>query len=621
MTSDIARRQPCQTDEGLPIDRQRIVCVKVTGSSRGDAALPSLGPRFPRRTALLMLLGLSGCNVMSGWRNEEETNEQLGKLLAVPEMPDLVRQAAVAHGLTFVSVEGVAAINRLPGTGGSVPPSPLRNDLIDEMKKHEVSDPELFLERPETALVRVQAIIPPAVRRGDPIDLRVISPPQTGAVDLHGGWLMDTRLRQQQTLGGAVRKGEVLVIGTGQLLTRASSEAGEDPNLKLEGIVLGGGRIQQDRKIGLVIRPEYQHVKISAQLAEVINRRFYYYEGKNRGGIAKAKEDDFIEITVHPRYRRNVHRLLAVVGMVDAKGESKDTQQRLVDLGKRMAEPTTAAEAAMQLEALGESAVPTLLEAVRSVDPEIRFYAAEALAYLDRTEAIEPLEKSIAEHPAFRHPGLLALEGMDSRVSLDSLRRLMDQPSVEVRYGALRSIRRRPDGKVILRPIAVAPGVDFYHIPSDAPSFIAISLVDKAEIVLFGADSAVQISDFLMGPAGLVIRPDDQEPGKLKVTRFRPGEDDRRTTVPANISGLLAGIGATGGDYGDCMSILRAAKAREFISCTVSIDPLPKAQQSYFRDEIPEPTDPAALPPEDLEVKPEEAPETPWWVWWNKAEG
>jgi hypothetical protein len=620
MTSDIARRQPYQTDEGLPIDRQRIVRVKVRECSRGDAALPSLRPRFPRRTALLVLLGLSGCNVMSGWRNEEDTNEKLGKLLAVPEMPDLVRQAAVAHGLTFVSVEGVAAINRLPGTGGSVPPSPLRNDLIDEMKKHEVSDPELFLERPETALVRVQAIIPPAVRRGDPIDLRVISPPQTGAVDLHGGWLMDTRLRQQQTLGGAVRKGEVLVIGTGQLLTRASSEAGEDPNLKLEGIVLGGGRIQQDRKIGLVIRPEYQHVKISAQLAEVINRRFYYYEGKNRGGIAKAKEDDFIEITVHPRYRRNVHRMLAVVGMVDAKGESKDTQQRLVDLGKRMAEPTTAAEAAMQLEALGEPAVPTLLEAVRNVDPEIRFYAAEALAYLDRTEAIEPLEKSIAEHPAFRHPGLLALEGMDSRVSLDSLRRLMDQPSVEVRYGALRSIRRRPDGKVILRPVAVAPGVDFYHIPSDAPPFIAISLVDKAEIVLFGADSPVQISDFLMGPAGLVIRPDDQEPGKLKVTRFRPGEDDRRTTVPANISGLLAGIGATGGDYGDCMSILRAAKAREFISCTVSIDPLPKAQQSYFRDELPEPTDPAALPPEDLEVKPEEAPETPWWVWWNKAE-
>ncbi len=130
--------------------------------------------RLQRRAFVAVLIGVTvggavstGCNVLNPWKDKEEPNAKLDKLLKAPDMPDLVRQAAVPHGLTFVSVEGVAAVNRLQGTGGSVPPSGLRDELIEEMKKHEVPDPSLFLELPETALVRVQAIIPPGVRRGE----------------------------------------------------------------------------------------------------------------------------------------------------------------------------------------------------------------------------------------------------------------------------------------------------------------------------------------------------------------------------------------------------------------------------------------------------------------------
>lgn len=557
-----------------------------------------------------------GCNLMSRWR-EDDPNAHLDKLLKVPELPDLIRQAAVPHGLTFVSVEGVAAVNRLPGTGGVVPPSGLRDQLIEEMKKHDVPDPNLFLERPETALVRVQAIIPPGVRRGDPVDLRIISPPQTNATDLHGGWLMDTRLRQQQTLSGMVRRSDVLAVGTGHVLTRAATEAGEDANLKLEGIVIGGGRIQQDRALGLVIRPEYQHVKMTAQLAEAINQRFYFFDGSARGGIAKARDDNFIEISVHPRYRRNIHRLMAVVCMVVARGESSETQHRLVSLGKRMAEPTTAAEAALQLEALGERAIPTLLEAIKHRDPEIRFYAAETLAYLDRSEAIEPLEQAIAHEPALRYPALIALEGMDSRGSLDALQRLMNQPSIEARYGALRSIRRRPDGQVILRPTKLGGGVEFYEIHSDTNPFIAVSLAERAEIACFGPDSAIVIPDFLLGPAGFVIRPDEDEPGKLRISRFRPGAEDRRVTVPATISGLLSGITLVGGGYGDCVAILRQAKEQKILTCGLAIDPLPKSLRTYHRDDLPEPSDPAALPPRNVDPAVSQEDSSPWWKWWQ----
>ena len=80
--------------------------------------------------------------------------------------------------------------------------------------------------------------------------------------------------------------------------------------------------------------------------------------------------------------------------------------------------PATAADAALQLEAMGESAVPILIDALNSTNPELRFYAAESLAYLDRTEAVDALETAIRETAAFRHPSLLALQGMNHRLRL-----------------------------------------------------------------------------------------------------------------------------------------------------------------------------------------------------------
>lgn len=575
---------------------------------------------FPLRLILPSVLlpcflMIAGCNISSQRKEDRAQSGSLQDLLKVPVVPKLVREATVAQGLNFVSVEGVAAVNRLPGTGGDLPPSVLRDELIAEMKKHDIPDPEMFLQLPGTAIVRVQAIIPPGAKRGDYIDLRVISPPQTEASDLHGGWLLDTRLRQQQTIAGEIRKGDVQVIGTGTITTRACLESQDDETLMLQGIVLGGGRVQNDRKLGLVIRPEYQHVKVASKIAEIINRRFFFYEGKNRGGVALAKEDDYIEISVHPRYRRNVHRLIAVIGMVSTKGENDNTQAALIDLGKRLLEPTAASEAALQLEAIGDASIPTLLSAISNPDPEVRFYAAEALSYLDRNESIEVLEELISEYALYRHEGLLALEAMDCRAALEALSRLMQQPSIETRYGAFRAIRRRPDGSSLLRPVEISEGVNFYSVASKGVPFIALSLVEKQEIVLFGNDLPIPISGFVLGPGGIVLKGESGSSSAIRISRFRPGIADRRAVVDANIGGLVSGVGKIGGDYGDCISLLRSAKEKGFISCDLAIDPLPKPPNSIQGNKSVESTETERLPPVNLDPKNGSPSETGWWEW------
>lgn len=526
----------------------------------------------------------AGCTSL--WRgNSDETDQEAGlrELMKAPRPPKLVREATVSHGMRPIEVEGVGAVNGLPGTGGPANPSVFRDQLVEEMKRHDVADPHHYLERNDTALVRVRATVPPGARRGDPIDVRVLAPKESQVIDLHGGRLLDTRLRQQQVLQNTIRQSDVMAIAIGPVLTRADFYPGSEA-LRIEGNILGGGRVQVTRKLGLVLRPKFQHVKMAAAISAAINRRFFFFDGTTRRGISTPMEDDFIELDVHPRYRDNLGRMMDVVQAVGVKPEASETQARLAELADRLNQPEKARDAALQLEALGESAVPTLLEGAKSDNPELRFYAAEALAYLDRSESIEPLEVSAREFAAFRPPALLALQGLDHQRAIDALQRLIDEPSLETRYGSFCAIRRRVDGKRMLsgRPVG---SFWLYRVPSTAPPAIVVSLRESPEIVLMGETTSVTIPQFMRGPGGILIKRDPNQPDQLRISRFQPGKDDRRTAVSNSVESLIGGIVTVGGGYGDVIAVLRTAKDEGYLTDQLAIDPLPKASRTYHRDE------------------------------------
>jgi len=54
-------------------------------------------------------------------------------------------------------------------------------------------------------------------------------------------------------------------------------------------------------------------------------------------------------------------------------------------------DPITSAPAAIRLEALGKDGIDALHKGLAAEDEEVRFYAAEALAYLDDSAAAPPL--------------------------------------------------------------------------------------------------------------------------------------------------------------------------------------------------------------------------------------
>ncbi len=533
-----------------------------------------------------------GCASWMGRNENDDDTEHLQKLLRVPTLPNLIREAAIPNGMQEIRVDGVAVVNQLPGTGGPAMPSSFRDRLLDEMKINEIPAPNEFLERDNNAIVQVRGLIRPGARRGDVIDLQVLTPPKTEATDLHGGWLLDTRMKHQQLLQNALRSSDVMAVATGPVLTRSDFDGTDDKTLRVTGRIISGGVVQIDRKLGLVIRPQYQHVEVSKTLAAAINDRFYFFDGSTRRGIAKPTEDDFIALDVHPRYRDHEERLMAVVRAISVARESSSRQARLVELASELRVPATAANAALQLEAIGESAVPTLIEATTLENPELRFYAAEALAYLDRVEAIQPLIDGIRAEPAFRAPALNALRRIEQTSTVAALKTLLDESSLETRYGAMTVLRDRKDGRAILDAENLRGQFRLYQIESAASPAIIVSLNQKSEIVLMGDVSPLPNSISMVGPGGIVIRPleaagkaSDAGTARLRISRFRPGKSDAFAEVDATVAGLLHGITEVGGGYGDAVATLRMAKEQEILVDQLAFDPLPKSKRTYYRDD------------------------------------
>src|SRR5262249_12402358 len=154
---------------------------------------------------------------------------------------------------------------------------------------------------------------------------------------------------------------------------------------------------------------DHRSIAVSAQLGRAINGRFHTYDGGSKKGVANPKDNQHIELIVHPRYKDNVERFMQVVRSIAIKEGAAEQMSRLVLLERQLLDPITAASAALKLEAIGKDGIPALLAGLKSGDQEVRFYAAEALAYLDRIEAAAPLAEAAREVPAFRAYALTAL--------------------------------------------------------------------------------------------------------------------------------------------------------------------------------------------------------------------
>ena len=213
------------------------------------------------------------------------------------------------------------------------------------------------------------------------------------------------------------------------------------PNDPKVGRVLGGGRVKKDYPYTLVIKENRESYHTSKLLETVVNTRFHQTEDGHQKGVATGKTASYLVLRVPALYHQNQPRYFRVVQLLPMVDGPELRVRRLAIWSKELLDPKMAGVAALKLEGLGKSSVDALKEGLKSPNDQVRFFSAEALAYLGDTAGVDVLGETVLRQPKFRVYGLAALASLDQAASHMKLRKLMDEADIEVRYGAFNALR------------------------------------------------------------------------------------------------------------------------------------------------------------------------------------
>jgi len=493
----------------------------------------------------------------------------------------LVGDLAVPTGLQPIKVEAVGMINGLHGTGSDPAPSPQRAALLTEMQTRKVTNPNAVLASGNVSLVLVQGWMKAGIQKGDHFDIEVRVPSQSETTSLRGGYLLETRLMEMAILDQQLRHGNLLALAQGPVLVDPTDDPKKDRILLCRGRVLRGGVARKSRPLGLVLMPEHQNVLNSARVANAVNRRFHTYRNGVKVGVAKAISDELIELTVHPRYKENITRYVKVVRSLAISESAPKRMKRIAMLQDQLLEPTTSADAAIQLEALGFSGADALLKGIKSKDPEVRFYSAEALAYLDRREAAEPLGQIAREQPAFRVFGLTALSAMQDFAAYDQLQALLSLPSAETRYGAFRALWAMNPNDPLVKGELLGDQFNYHVLDVGGPAMIHVTRNRLTEVILFGPEQ--KLSPPMALNAGNEIMVTSAGGNEISVSKFSVADGDQKRIVSTRVDDVIRAVVELGGTYPDVVQVLQEAKASGALASRFEVDALPEAGRMYDR--------------------------------------
>ena len=269
----------------------------------------------------------------------------------------LVGDYAVPFGLYPVRVEAVGLVTSLNGTGSDPAPSPRREALLAEMQTRGVTEPNNILASGKTSLVMVQGILRPGIQKGDNFDIEVRVPEQSETTSLRGGYLLDTRLAEMAVLGGQVHEGKLLAKAEGPVMVDPLADPNTDRVSTCRGRVLGGGIALKSRSLGLVLKPDHQTIMNSSRIENAVNKRFHSSENGIKIGVAKAKTEEYVELTVHPRYKDNIRRYMDVVRAVAITESAPQRMERITSLEQQLLEPDTTKDVQTQLEGISAAAL------------------------------------------------------------------------------------------------------------------------------------------------------------------------------------------------------------------------------------------------------------------------
>lgn len=396
----------------------------------------------------------------------------------VREVPTLLRGTIGAEASVFgaepVLVSGLGFVVGLNGTGGGQIPDRIAATMEREMGLQGIGKagdftgtpldgltPRQLLRHPDTAVVLVQAAIPPGLPKGSTFDVYVRA---LNATSLEGGRLWSTDLRfgpasvfgsvQTQRLGSA--RGAIFV---NPFAEPGKKNATVSPTV---GRVLEGGTVTSPLELALILdNPSFSRAR---SIVEAIKNRFPEGPGDEgsiarglSGGNESSGAGGRIALRVPARYRERPADFLSLVRYLQVDQSSPEEYARKYVEGLK-SDPVLAEPLSYCLEGIGEKAIPFLRAAYDYPERLPRLAALRAGSRLGDVQAAEALVGLARTGKAADRVDAIRLLGdLDAGPTVDlALRALLSEKELVIRVASYEALAKRSERTQLARLVAQA---------------------------------------------------------------------------------------------------------------------------------------------------------------------
>ena len=453
---------------------------------------------------------------------------------------------AELEGLDSIPVRGYGLVMGLAGTGSRECPSQILEIIQNGLRGRKRADGKRIfgdvslrdiIGNPDTAVVMVEGLIPPAAALDERIDLTVSALPSTQTTSLAGGELFASELTIEviSGVGTPVRKRAMVVAGYPEpepvfINPFATGDPADRPIWLQSGRIIGGGRVLRSRPLRLVLRVPGGSYPLVRQITERLNFRFS--TPRAQPPTAEAESRTTVKLMIPREYQSRVRHFLTMVMQThlfdDPGAVSKWSEQLIAELANpsSQAERITAA-----LESIGNSTVPALRQAYQfSSGPRVRFYTARTAALLGDEQAVPVLSRFAADNSSTYYQLLAAtalgeLPDPDRHRSNQALRPLLDSQNTMVRIRAYESLARNGDPSVVPVSFTRSAEFDLDLVHSRGQPLIYVQTTKEPRIVVFGSDLRCEGTVFYLSRDKLVTissSQPNQGNGQLQVLRCTP---------------------------------------------------------------------------------------------------
>jgi hypothetical protein len=420
---------------------------------------------FSRNSLMLVI-----CFLMAGCGGGRGSGELVSQVDLGPTIGSLVEVFLPE----FIPVRGYGVVGGLGTNGSSECPPQVRAYLeqyiLKQLPEHRM-DIEGFISSADTAVVIVEAMMP-TMAAEQYFDVMVTALPGTQTRSLENGLLYPADLK---VAGGMVLTMQVLAEAEGPVFIDKIGSSAPDER---SGYVLGGGTIQREYEISLLLRqPDY---RLSNLIGNRLNERF----GKD---IARSVSDSQIRLKIPARYRRQKRRFISIVKAMYLSEPVGLTEDRITTFARTLAVSEDKEGSEIALEAIGRASLGKLGVLLKLSDERVRLAAGRCMLNLGSDGGLETLRQiAMNRSSAYRQEALGAITAAADRNDASAISRmLLRDDDFDIRLSAYEQLRVLGDIAVVQNVI----GGNFYleQISQTPHKSIFVSRSGLPSIVLFGS--------------------------------------------------------------------------------------------------------------------------------------